>query len=107
MTLFILGLCYGSQALVFAVGREISPRCAAATAMAFVNMLVMIGAPAMQSLVGELLDWHNKSVSLVHPIYSASDYQFALAMIPVGILFAAILVFFIKETHAKPVQEAS
>lgn len=104
LTLFILGICYGGQSLVFAVGREISPKHAAGTAMAFVNMIVMMGAFAVQPFVGELLDWHNKSTSIVHPIYSASDYQFALAIIPVGILIAAILVLFIKETHAKPVQ---
>lgn len=101
LSLFFLGFCYGAQALVFAVGRELSPRKAAGTAMSFINMVVMLGGFIIQPFVGVLLDLHNKSKSVYHPhLYSASDYQFALIVVPVGILIAAILVFFIKDTRS-------
>jgi sugar phosphate permease len=109
--MFVLGLFYSTQAIVFAVGRELSPNEAAGTAIAVTNMLVMIGAMFLQPLVGHLLDWsvmlRNKgvveTVSGEHMklLYTAADYQFAISIIPIGIVIAAILTFFIKETYAE------
>ena len=42
--MFLLGMLYSAQCIVFAVGRELSPKEAAGTAMAMTNMLVMLGA---------------------------------------------------------------
>jgi MFS family permease len=109
---FLLGLLYSAQAIVFAVGRELSPNEAAGTAIALTNMIVMIGAMFLQPLVGRLLDWsfhlHQTtvttalSVEKMQKLYSAVDYQFAMSIIPAGIVIAAILVaFFIRETHAE------
>lgn len=111
--MFALGLFYSVQSLVFAVGRELSPREAAGTAIAITNMLVMLGAMFLQPLIGHLLDW---SYAMTHPVvrgiyaavhdeaiqqrYSAHDYQLAMSIIPLGILIAAILTFFLRETHA-------
>lgn len=109
--MFLLGLLYSAQAIVFAVGRELSPGEAAGTAMAVTNMIVMLGAMFLQPLVGHLLDFSlsthmNNAVSSelvvnnVQKLYSVDDYQFALSVIPVGILIAALLTFFLKETYA-------
>lgn len=109
--MFLLGLLYSAQAIVFAVGRELSPGEAAGTAMAITNMIVMLGAMLLQPLVGRLLDYSYKAsmqgtaelgaaVDNVQKLYSVSDYQHALFIIPMGILIAAILTFFLKETHA-------
>ena len=108
----MLGLFYSAQAIVFAVGRELSPNEAAGTAIATTNMIVMIGAMFLQPLVGRLLDLsarlHHSLISMpalsvdkMEKLYTAADYQVALSIIPIGIVIAAILVgFFIKETHA-------
>lgn len=107
----ILGLFYGSQAIVFAVGRELSPKEAAGTAIAMTNMIVMIGAMVLQPLVGQLLDWSSRQHAATLPeaelhldqmqhFYTAQDYQFAISVVPIGILIAAILTFFLKETYA-------
>lgn len=111
--MFTLGLLYSVQAIVFAVGREVSPDKAAGTAIAITNMIVMIGAMFLQPLVGRLLDWsllarqagdatiETFPVDKVAQLYTAGDYQFALSIIPLGILIAAILTFFLRETYAK------
>ncbi len=111
-SVFLLGLFYSAQAIVFAVGRELSPNEAAGTAIATTNMIVMIGAMFLQPLVGRLLDLsarlHHSLISMpalpvdkMEELYTAADYQVALSIIPFGIVIAAILVgFFIKETHA-------
>jgi MFS family permease len=107
----VLGLFYSSQAIVFAVGRELSPKNAAGTAIAMTNMIVMIGAMVLQPSVGTLLDWslqhHAATLPLeampldkMHQLYTASDYQFAMSVIPLGILIAALLTFFLRETYA-------
>jgi MFS family permease len=110
--MFILGVSYSVQALVFAVGRELSPNEAAGTAIAMTNMLVMIGAIFVQPLVGHLLDWSHEHQQLIHNInpalitpgawelYSSLDYQLALSVLPIGILIAAFLSLFLKETYA-------
>lgn len=109
--LFTLGILYSSQCIVFAVGRELSPNEAAATAMAMTNMVVMLGAMFLQPLVGHLLDLslsahttnlpvENLSSDSLQQLYTAVDYQFALSIIPLGIIIAAILTFFLKETYA-------
>jgi MFS family permease len=109
--MFLLGLLYSAQALVFAVGRELSPDEAAGTAIAITNMIVMLGAMFLQPFVGRLLDWsllmrHTETPSLAgitdhtHQLYTLTDYQFALSIIPMGIVIAAILICFIRETHA-------
>ena len=111
--MFLLGLLYSVQSIVFAVGREVSPKEAAGTAIAMTNMVVMIGAMFLQPLVGRLLDWsllrrealsslpfHGIPVDKMQQLYTAEDYQFALSIIPLGILIAVILTFFLRETHA-------
>ena len=112
--MFVLGLCYSVQALVFAVGRELSPKEAAGTAIAMTNMLVMVGAIFIQPLVGHLLDWSssrsvNHSFAVVDGMiktYSPYDYKIALSIIPIARLISAVLTFFLEETyaHANPSQ---
>ena len=107
--MFMLGLLYSVQALVFAVGRELSPSEAAGTAIAITNTLVMIGAMFLQPMIGHLLDWSFLShqqvgqlidMSNIKQLYTVNDYQKALSIIPVGIFCAALLTYFLKETHA-------
>ena len=110
--MFALGCLYSVQAIVFAVGRELSPREAGGTAIAMTNMCVMLGAIFLQPLVGWVLDWcvirrHGNNIAMnmldsgqIRALYTAADYQFAMAVIPIGIFIAAILTFFLKETHA-------
>ena len=100
--LFFLGMLYSAQVIVFAIGREISPHDASGTAIAVTNMMVMLGGVLFQPIIGILLDykWTQGSLLGVH-IYSANDYQFALTVIPLGILLAAILTLFLKETHCE------
>lgn len=109
--MFLLGLLYSAQCIVFAVGRELSPAEAAATGIAMTNMLVMLGAMFLQPMVGRLLDFsvalrqgvkveHHAAMEAANHLYTASDYTFAMSIIPIGIFTAACLVFFIKETYA-------
>ncbi|MCH9757414.1 MAG: MFS transporter [Gammaproteobacteria bacterium] len=110
--MFILGLFYSVQAVVFAVGRELSPKEAAGTAIATTNMFVMLGAMLLQPLIGSLLDHsvvkrYGETLSSIQlgtegmrELYTTGDYQYAMMVLPIGIFLAAILTLFLKETHA-------
>lgn len=111
-----LGLLYSSQSIVFAVGRELSPTEAAGTAIAATNMIVMLGAMFVQPMVGKLLDlsqlWHRSPAALeetgmnIHDlVHTAADYRLALTVIPIGIICAAVLTFFLRETYASTEDE--
>lgn len=107
LLMFCLGLFYSAQAIVFAVGRELSPNEAAGTAMAITNMIVMLGAMVLQPVVGQLLDFslsthidETATASNILKLYTLDDYRFALSVIPFGIFIAAVLTLFLKETHA-------
>lgn len=97
--MFFLGVLYSAQCIVFAVGRELSPNEAAATAMATTNMLVMLGAMILQPFVGRLLDL-SVARHAQNLFVTVGDYQLALSVIPIGMIIAALLTFFLKETYA-------
>lgn len=113
VSLFLLGFCYSVQAIVFVVSRENAPVAAAGTAMALTNMVVMLGGMIVQPLVGWFLAIsasHRLHIPIaqlhdaqdqVTQLYTASDYQNALFMLPVGIFISIIITFFIRETNAK------
>ncbi len=105
-TLFCTGLMYSTHVLAFALAREISPASAAASAIAVTNMIVMLGGFLCQPLVGILLDvfcWQ-RSCGLHN--YSMLDYRMALAVIPAGLLLAAVLSLFLKETHCRVLNDS-
>lgn len=106
--LFIMGFCCGAQPLCFALGKESNPIAVSGTSVAITNMLIMLGGVIFQPVVGMLLDWHTTSPlgSNGLPTYSGIDYQYALSVIPIGVIIAVILSFFLKETYGKsPVEE--
>jgi MFS family permease len=103
---FIFGFFSSAQVIVFAVGREISPVRSAGTAVALTNMFVMIGGVLFQPLIGKVLDmyWSGQMVNGVR-VYSTSNFQLALSILPIGLLLTVVLSFFLRETHCRVVNE--
>lgn len=97
--IFLFGFFSSVQIVCFAVGRENNPTHVAATAVAFTNLLIMLGGMVFQPLVGKLLDigWLGQIAKGVR-IYSAADYQHALLIIPIFIFIGILLAFKIRET---------
>jgi sugar phosphate permease len=98
--LFGFGFFSSVQILVFAICHEASQIKIAGTAIALTNMVVMAGGNIFQPLIGKLLDmgWTGQMLHGAR-IYPAISFQLALSVIPVGLVLAIILTFFIKETH--------
>lgn len=97
---FIIGLMCAVYVQSFAIVGQTVPVQIQATSMAVTNMLIMSGAPLLQILIGALLDVH--SFGFAHDPHQ--NYQIALSILPIGMIVAFILCFFIKGNlvEAKP-----
>ncbi len=102
--LFLTGFFSGAQIIIFAIACEISNVKLAGTAIAFINMFVMINGNLFQWLIGQLLDWHwlLNNHALADRVYSAYDYQFALFLLPCTYLMVFVLAkFFLVDSKAR------
>tara|TARA_A100000171_G_C2130653_1_gene146486 strand:- start:1797 stop:2678 length:882 start_codon:yes stop_codon:yes gene_type:complete len=95
----LAGFFYTAKVLTFAIICEIMPRDMSGISTAFINMIVML-AGFFHPIVGALVDysWSGQYENGI-PDYSASDYRFALVLLPICVLFSLLIVKFIKETH--------
>src|SRR3990167_7481360 len=100
---FMIGFCCGAHPLCFALGKENNPIQISGTAVAVTNMLIMTGGVIFQPVVGKLLDLHTHSPINADglPTYAASDYTFALSVVPLGVALGIFLSFFLKETYCE------
>ncbi|MCD6045704.1 MAG: yjjL [Gammaproteobacteria bacterium] len=104
--LFLFGVAYGAEVLVFPIGRELSSKKVSATAVAVTNMLVMVSGSLLTPLVGIILDhlW-NGNILNNERIYTASNFTVALTMLPIACIVGAFLAAFLRETYGKPLEE--
>jgi len=100
---FMIGFCCGAHPLCFALGKESNPIQISGTSVAVTNMLIMIGGAIFQPVVGKLLDLHASSPVGPDglPVYTASDYTFALSVVPIGVALGIFLSLFLKETFCE------
>lgn len=90
-TLFALGFFASAQILVFAVGEDTCKPEMSATTVAFTNLLVMLGGFLLQPLVGILLERM--------PVVTVDGFRLALLVMPIGLILAAVLTFFLRESY--------
>jgi MFS family permease len=100
---FMIGFCCGAHPLCFALGKESNPIQISGTAVAVTNMLIMAGGAIFQPVVGKLLDLHTSSPVGANglPVYTSSDYTFALSVVPIGVALGIFLSVFLKETYCE------
>lgn len=101
--MFGLGFFGSSQMLMISMIRHHVALKNASTAIAFLNMFVLMGGFLFQPLIGLLLDkfWQGTVVDGVR-LYSGSDYQIALVILPIALLLGIFLslVFFGKRASS-------
>lgn len=101
--LFLYGVFSGTEIIVFVMAKERSGAELSGTVFAAVNMIVTLGAVIFQPLVGFLLDFSSNKAKIGGVmVYSASDYQRALLVLPLSLILVMVVGFFLKEpTHKK------
>jgi MFS family permease len=106
---FFIGIFCGAHPLCFALGKENNPNYISGTAVAVTNTLIMVGGAIFQPVVGRLLDWHTSSAIIagVPSTYSSADYTYALSIVPMGLIIAIGLTFFLKETYCQSHEEVT
>ncbi len=95
--LFFSGLFTAGYVLCFALVKELVPVNYRAAALAMINMLMMISAPILQPLIGWFIS--HQFFGLLHSI--TLTYQISLAILPIGLIIACILVFFMQESYCQ------
>lgn len=100
--IFLTGFFSSAQLLNFTYATEINPSRVKGASIAVTNFIVALGGMIVQPLVGFLLDFHQKQsmgANAVKNVFTQSDYRFALSLLPICILAAWFLTFFLKESH--------
>ena len=97
---FLLGLFTSAQVISYALVAESSSPAMTATAVSVVSIVTQGGCLVFQNLFSTLLTSYG-DMNLVGgvPVYSLAAYQYAAAILPLGLLLAFFLLLGLKETH--------
>lgn len=90
----LVGVFCAAYIPAFALMKEKTVQTRQATSLAFANMLTMSGAPILQPLVAAIIVHQG---GLLH--ISAMGFRLALLILPLGMLIAFVLCFFIRPAN--------
>jgi len=99
---FLLGLITSTQVLSYPAVAELNSTLVTSSAISIVSLLIMAGGFVFQPLFGSLMDlnWNHLMVNKI-AVYSLTDFQLAMWIMPVGFLVALIAAIFIRETYCR------
>ncbi|HSX03347.1 MAG TPA: MFS transporter [Rhabdochlamydiaceae bacterium] len=99
--LFLVGLFSSAELLSFSLAIELNSMRAKATAAAFTNFIISCGDAVVQPLIGFLLDlhWTGEMENGIRA-YSINAFQTALSCLPISLVLAGVLLFFVREKRA-------
>jgi MFS family permease len=102
LLLFAFGIFSAGFLPAFSVAKELCNKKYVATGLSFMNMMNMIGIALAQPLIGYILDimWQGKMVGTVR-LYPLAAYHTALAILPLGMLVALLILPKVKETYCQ------
>ncbi len=100
----IAGFASGCMILSFAIIKESVPPILSGTAAGVVNMGIMAGPMLLQPAVGFMMDryWQGELVNGVR-IYGIDAYHAGFALMIIGAVMSAILIWFVRETHCRQI----
>jgi MFS family permease len=95
--MFIYGVASGTEIIVFIMAKENSGALVSGTVFAVVNMIVSLGGVIFQPLVGWILDQGRRQFIHGEYVYSIHDYQIALSILPISLIFVMFIGLFFLE----------
>jgi len=108
MLCLLLGISASSYMLSFPIGNKMAAIQAKSAAAGFTNALSVITAPILQSIIGYILHksaQYHSQLSGLPEHYQVLDYQFALLVLPIFLLIAVIIGYYLpcpQHTQEKP-----
>lgn len=104
--LLTFGLFCAGFLCAFSVAKELCNSHYVATGLGFMNMINMIGVAIAQPFIGFILDkfWAGELINNVR-IYPLHAYYIGLAVLPLGIFVSLLIMFKVKETWCRRVDE--
>ncbi|WP_454782563.1 MFS transporter [Legionella sp. WA2022007384] len=104
LLLFAFGIFSAGFLPAFTVAKELCNKKYVASGLSFMNMMNMIGIAIAQPLIGYILDkmWQGEMNGNVR-VYPLEAYHTGLAILPLGMLIALIILPKIKETYCQSV----
>lgn len=105
--LFAFGIFSAGFLPAFSVAKELCSKHYVATGLGFMNMFNMIGIAFSQPFIGYVLDrmWTGELVNNAR-IYSLEAYHIGLAILPIGIFLALLILPFLRETYCRAIKES-
>ncbi|KTD73537.1 MFS transporter [Legionella tucsonensis] len=102
--LFAFGIFSAGFLPAFSVAKELCNKKYVATGLSFMNMMNMLGIALAQPFIGYILDklWQGEMNGNVR-VYPLEAYHTGLAILPLGMLIALIILPKIKETYCQSV----
>ena len=105
---FLWGFMSGGSMLNFPIGADLVPIKLIGTASAFVNAVQFIVGGILMAIPGRVLAGtgliarvHDQATHSAPITGSVSDYQWALAILPISLALACLWFLFLKETYPK------
>lgn len=104
--LFIFGIFSAGFLPAFSVAKELCNKKYVATGLSFMNMMNMVGIALAQPLIGYVLDrmWQGEMSGTVR-LYPLEAYHTALAILPLGMFIALLILPRIKETYCQSIHQ--
>ncbi|MDX2163841.1 MAG: MFS transporter [Gammaproteobacteria bacterium] len=101
---FLLGLTSSTQIISYPTVAESNPRIITATSVSVVSFTTLAGGAVFPSVFGYIMDKIGdfSIVNNIH-VYTPRDYHVAMLIMPVMMIIALGVTFFIRETHCKSI----
>ncbi len=98
---FSIGFLISVQVIAYPLISESNPHEYNGIAQGLASTIVILGG-LTQPLFGKImsLNWDNKTLNGI-ALYSASDYQWAILIMPIAMIVAVLSLLFVKETYCK------
>ena len=98
---FSIGLTTSTQVIGYPVVAESSISAITAMSVSVVSITTMMGQAFFQPLFGRLMDLRAVYFHHFSSNYGASDFQWAMLILPIGFFVAFITAFFLRETYCR------
>jgi MFS family permease len=103
MTLFFLiGFVTSSQVLSYPAVAELNPLALTSTAMSVASFIIMSSGMIFDPLFGWLLERHwDKAVLQNEPMYSLTDFNSAMMIMPIAFVVSIVIAMLLQETYCE------